>query len=256
MSVFRVNKNENYTVISNFHLRDKTLSLKGKGLLSFILSLPDDWNYSEMGLVSCLKESRDGVRSALKELEEHGYLIRTRERKKDGTLSNIVYDVYETPMLGSPMLGSPTLEKTTQINTKVTNRLTELSKENNPLYPPEGERVAEAAPQKRTTRKRETNSEQEERFSQFWKAYPKKKAKQTAERAFLKLKADAALFSQIMEALEKQKQSRQWLKDNGDYTPHAATWLNQRRWEDELETVAAPAQSSVVNGIDWSAFDG
>lgn len=74
MSVFKIEKNDNYTVMSNYHLRDKNLSYKAKGLLSFMLSLPEDWDYSLAGLCKISKEGRDGIRSILKELQEYHYL--------------------------------------------------------------------------------------------------------------------------------------------------------------------------------------
>ena len=87
MAVFRVEKNANYTTMSNYHLRDKQLSLKAKGLLSFCLSLPDTWDYSIMGLAAVCKEGRDCIMSTLQELEELGYLRRERTRNADGTLA-------------------------------------------------------------------------------------------------------------------------------------------------------------------------
>ena len=87
MAVFRVEKNANYTTMSNYHLRDKQLSLKAKGLLSFCLSLPDTWDYSIMGLAAVCKEGRDCIMSTLQELEELGYLRRERTRNADGKQS-------------------------------------------------------------------------------------------------------------------------------------------------------------------------
>lgn len=84
MSVFRVEKNKNYTTMSNYHLRDRNLTLKTKGLLSIMLSLPEDWDYSIKGLVSICKENENAVRSALKELETNGYLIREKKQTEKG----------------------------------------------------------------------------------------------------------------------------------------------------------------------------
>jgi hypothetical protein len=98
MSIFRVEKNANYTVISNYHLRDKNLSLKTIGLLSVILSLPDNWDYSQAGLAAICKDGEDSIRSGLKELEKHGYLVRERERDENGRMRGIVYHIYEVPL--------------------------------------------------------------------------------------------------------------------------------------------------------------
>lgn len=76
MAVFRINKTQDYTVMSNFHLKDRSLSLKSKGLLSLILSLPEDWNYTTRGLAAICKEGVDSIGTALKELERAGYIKR------------------------------------------------------------------------------------------------------------------------------------------------------------------------------------
>lgn len=89
MSTFRVNKNVNYTVMSNYHLQDKKLSLKAKGLLSYMLSLPDDWDYSLKGLTTGCKDGLDSVRTAVLELEEHGYVRRQKVRNARGRSSTM-----------------------------------------------------------------------------------------------------------------------------------------------------------------------
>lgn len=115
MPVFRVEKNRDYTTMSNVHLRDKALSLKAKGLLSQILSLPDEWNYSVSGLAAINKESRDSIRTAIVELETCGYIVRNRRRTENGKLGDMEYIVYEKPISESPALEKPTLENPTQV---------------------------------------------------------------------------------------------------------------------------------------------
>lgn len=95
-TIFRVEKNANYVVMSNHHLRNKEMSLKSKGLLSLILSLPPEWNYSLSGLCAICKESQTAMRSALKELEAHKYLIRKRQKNSLGHFE-YEYIVYEVP---------------------------------------------------------------------------------------------------------------------------------------------------------------
>ena len=97
MSVFRVEKNSNYTVMSNYHLRDKRLSLRTIGLLSLILSLPQDWDYSQAGLVAICKDGPDSVAAGLRQLEDFGYLERIRERDAKGRVHGVIYRVYEAP---------------------------------------------------------------------------------------------------------------------------------------------------------------
>ena len=151
MSTFRVNKNVNYTVMSNYHLQDKKLSLKAKGLLSYMLSLPNDWDYSLKGLTVGCKDGLDSVRTAVLELEEHGYVRRQKVRNAKGQIIDYDYQVYESPVedtpavpgkedgpsdpsaskspksrmkpcsspfLDFPNLAEPNLEKATQQNTK------------------------------------------------------------------------------------------------------------------------------------------
>lgn len=96
MAVIRVIKNKDYTVMSNYHFQDKEISLKAKGLLGLMLSLPSNWDYSINGLVAIVKENKAAVQSTLKELEEHKYLKRTRVQDETGRF-DYVYDIYEKP---------------------------------------------------------------------------------------------------------------------------------------------------------------
>ena len=97
MAVFRIEKNRDYTVMSNHHLRNAGLSLKSKGLLSMMLSLPEDWNYTTRGLAKICKEGTDSIGSALKELERAGYIVRNRLRDSKGKIVDVEYVIYETP---------------------------------------------------------------------------------------------------------------------------------------------------------------
>ena len=106
MAVFRVERIKDYTVMSNHHLRNKNLSLKAKGLLSQMLSLPDDWDYTLKGLAAINKESVDAIRTAIWELEDAGYVVRTRVRDERGCLRGCDYYVYEYPQTPSSGSGS------------------------------------------------------------------------------------------------------------------------------------------------------
>lgn len=106
MSVFRVHKTKDFTVLSNHHLRDKGLSLQAKGLLSVMLSLPDDWKYSIRGLVAISKEGEKAIKSTLDELKEHGYLVVTKHAPKPGESHfSYEYDVFERPISTKPQVG-------------------------------------------------------------------------------------------------------------------------------------------------------
>ena len=98
MAVFRVERTRDYTVICNHHLKDMNLSLKAKGLLSIMLSLPDTWNYTTRGLAAICKEGVDAIRSGIQELEKAGYIIRRRLRGPDGRITDTEYVIYEQPI--------------------------------------------------------------------------------------------------------------------------------------------------------------
>ena len=100
MAVFRVERNTNYTTMSNYHLRDTNLSLKAKGLLSVFLSLPDEWHYSISGLMKITKEGRDCLTAVIRELEKAGYLVRYQSRDETGKIVGIEYVIYEKPQAG------------------------------------------------------------------------------------------------------------------------------------------------------------
>lgn len=120
MAVIRVNKNKNYTIMSNYHFKDKNMSLKAKGLLSIMLSLPDNWNYSVEGLVAISKESKTVIQSTLKELEDLKYLKRTRVQNSKGQFEYI-YDIYEKPQTENPYMDNMPLLNTKELNTNNIN---------------------------------------------------------------------------------------------------------------------------------------
>lgn len=160
MAVFRIEKTKNYTVMSNYHLRDQNLSCKACGLLSKMLSLPEEWDYTSKGLARICKNGIDSLNSALRELEAHGYLVRRRLRAKNGQLGDIEYTIYErpqvvpetekpvmeNPILANPILEEPVLGNPTQLNTKESS--TDGSKTDLSIYPEDlwslyRERIAE-----------------------------------------------------------------------------------------------------------------
>lgn len=122
MSVFRINKTNNFTIMSNTHFKERKMSLKAKGLLSLMLSLPDTWDYSIAGLATLSKDGKDSVMSALGELEKFGYLTRTRMINDKGQFAGVEYNIYENPVAVEPKedlenLENPNAEKQGQLNT-------------------------------------------------------------------------------------------------------------------------------------------
>ena len=148
MAVFRVERNTGYTVMSNHHLRNKELTLKAKGLLSQMLSLPEDWDYTLAGLSHINRESIDAIRTAVWELEKAGYITRRQGRDEKGKMTAIEYTIYEqpqppelekpilenptagNPVLENPTTGNPTSENPMQINKE--EQKTNLSKKEKP----------------------------------------------------------------------------------------------------------------------------
>lgn len=137
MAVFRVERTRDYTVMSNYHLRDKSLSLKAKGLLSQMLSLPEDWDYSLAGLSFINRESKDAIRSAINELEKAGYIIRRQTTDASGKFAGNEYIIHESPIEPEPSLeeplsgfpttdnpspGKPSSENPTQLNIDISRK--------------------------------------------------------------------------------------------------------------------------------------
>ena len=229
MAILRNASKGKYTVLNNGIFRDENLSAKSLGILAKMLSLPDNWEFSVTGLCSIFKKDGiDSIRNGLKELEQNGYLVRNRVRDESGKLTSAEWTVSDQPMLGkpmleNPMLENPMLENRTQYNTKEYNTKEFITKEfiTKDIHP--------ISPKGKT--------DCSDLFNQFWDAYPKHIAKQSAVKAFEKLKPDEKLLEAMLKAIEMQKESKQWEKDGGAFIPYPATWLNQRRWEDELPQV-------------------
>ena len=148
MAVFRIEKTRDYTVMSNYHLRDMSLSLKAKGLLSLMLSLPENWDYTMKGLARICKDGIDSISGGIRELEAHGYLIRSRVRSANGQLGSIEYTILEqpkapsptqekpireNPVQANPMLDAPIQENPAQLNTKEQNKELSITQGSSPI---------------------------------------------------------------------------------------------------------------------------
>ena len=148
MAVFRIERTKNYTVMSNYHLRDKALSLKSKGLLSMMLSLPEDWNYTTRGLAKICKEGVDAIGGALRELEAAGYIVRHQLRDRQGRISDTEYVIYEQPQPKAPDTSQPDMG---------TPDTASPDTENPYLDKPDTEKPAELNIEKSRTQKTSTN---------------------------------------------------------------------------------------------------
>ena len=177
MAVFRVEKTKDFTVMSNHHLRNVSLSLKAKGLLSLMLSLPDNWDYTTKGLAHICKDGVDSISSTIKELEKHGYLTRHRLRDAHGRLGDIEYVIHEKPVPSDeqdvilppkrenprqvnprqvkPVLGKPEQEKPAQLNIQesITEKsITDRSNTHQSIYPDSGRAPASSTEMDRIDR--------------------------------------------------------------------------------------------------------
>ena len=237
MGDFRRHKKDSYTCIDNHVFKDHTLSMKAKGLLTQIYSLPDDWEYSVTGLAKLFSDGKEAVNNALQELIKHGYIVRTQRTDETGRFAGYEYDIYETPQTnveenpstGEPFTENPSTDKPStdnqaQLNTNIETTNKENTNEDiTPIIP------AEIAKRK-------------EMFEQFWEAYPKCKRKvdkKGCERKFIKIENLEQIFPDIMASLEMWKRSRQWTKNNGEYIPLTSKWINQEYWtvtDDRTET--------------------
>lgn len=256
MGVIRVAHNDNYTVMSNEHLRDPRLSLRAMGLMSRMLADRDDYQHSVAGLVAVCREGRDAIRKALQELEEAGYLVREQTRE-GGHFAACDFTLYErsrnpftdsplteNPSTASPLTGFPSTETPSPVNPLQRNTKSKEITDKPPEAPRSGGRRSRRA-------QSSTPEWKPERFERFWNAYPRGEAKQAAARAWDKLKADDDLLAVMGRALVRQMRSESWRDGVG--IPYASTWLNQRRWEDEAREAraAVPAEPEGRTDLQW-----
>lgn len=233
MNIIRVKKTRDYTVLSNHHLKNADLSLKAKGLLSLLLSMPDSWSPTIERITELSTDGKAAVRTALEELISAGYVLRERCHDEHGTFSGIDYLVLETPScaplsdfrtMDAPLSDYPSLENRTMVPI-ISNTII-------PPIVPHGD--------KRKKAPKEAPDWKPERFERFWRAYPVRKSKQSAIRAWDRLQASDELLDAMAEALRRQLLRESWQRGFG--IPYASTWLNQRRWEDEESGRAAEAE--------------
>lgn len=213
-AVFKTGRKKGFTTVYRTVAQDKRLSLKARGLFLLMQSLPDDWNYTISGLATQAGVGKDQIRSGLAELLRVGYLVKEQSHDAAGKFSGNVFILQEDapPLSGNPTTVFPTTGKpSTENPTQQNNILT-----NTPIAPKGGEQLA--------------------LFDQFWKAYPRKKYKERARKAWAKINPNQDLLRKMMDSLEREKKTDQWTRDSGNYIPHPATWLNGRCWEDEEDT--------------------
>lgn len=243
MAILRKHNKEQYTSIPQEIFRDERLSLKDIGLLVSMLSLPDNWNFSENGLETIFKnDGQASIRAGLKKLEQAGYLKRERTRdKKSGRMSVVNWYLYESPQCEKPQVENPQVDKPPVENPNLENP----HLDNPRLENPPQSNTKQSTTKESKTKKPNTHANG---FDLFWTAYPKKRAKEDARRAWNKLEPDEDLQKTIIQAVNAQKFSRDWTNDGGQFIPYPATWLNGRRWEDESGQQPKKKETVKTNG--------
>lgn len=235
MATVRVEKTSDYTVLSNHALDNEALSLKAVGLLVYMLRMPDGWNFTLEWLARKHKDGLASIRSAMKELEAAGYVTSNGQARTDkGTYQGADYIVREVPdgtaceNRTRTACENPISENRMRSNTKRVN--------NNPPAAPQG---AASVPKWKP-----------DRFAGLWDYYPRHTSKQAAAKAWDKLKPSDELIADIGRALRRQKAWDEWQRGVG--IPHLSTYLNQRRWEDELEEArSVPDAPKQEEGPEW-----
>lgn len=239
MSVYRRHKRTDFSVIDNHVFKDKDLTLKAKGLLATILSLPDDWKYSIEGLASLSNDGTTSVSNAINELIKAGYIVRSQSNDDQGRFSGYVYDIYEKPQ--KPFTENPNTDNSFTdnqqvLNTNISNTKVLNTKELDipPISPTENRKLL---------------------FKEFWDAYPKCKRKvdyDGCEKAFIKIKDLENIFPDIMASLELWK--KDWSKENFEYVPTTHKWITKQYWtvtdmRTEKQIVADEAAMDLINKL-------
>ena len=229
MSVIRIQKTNNYTVMSNYHFREKDMSLKAKGLLSLMLSLPEEWDYSVDGLVKLSKDGKDSVISAITELEQFGYLVRSQAKGQDGKFAGYDYDVYEQPYTEKPFTENPSTvkpmtENPQQLNTKPLNTESDINI---------------------TNKKLNINVQTEQEFEEIWKLYPRKEDKKKAFMAY-KTARKKASFDEIKKGVETYNNHIKASNTDKRYIKLGATYFNGECWANNYEQ--SEPQEELIKG--------
>ena len=233
-SVLRVVRSQDYVTISNYHLRDKRLTLAAKGLMSILLTDEGDAAYTVAELTGLGPEGRDAIRSALRKLEEAGYIVKRQRHDGAGRFGGNEYLLFEAP---PPFTEKPFTENPSTVapgeelglDRGLSTALREAS------VTPEGKEEDDKDPPTSPPGKRRGGGPKwkPERFAAFWRFYRENcrgESKQAAIRAWDKLRPDDDLIDEIGRALRRQLKTDEWRRGIG--IPYASTYLNQARWED------------------------
>lgn len=249
--VHREEHNESYTVIDNCVLQNVNLSWEARGFLVYLLSLPNDWNFTVRGIVKQTGSSKSVVLRIMEELKAAGYIRLERKKDKNGRFIQSSWHVYEVPCDNHIIQkrntvktehgknGTPCSRNTVKPESGITEHGengTIQNTNNNKIL-----NIQNTKENKQLKKEEGVLSEPEKLFLEFWSVYPKKVDKKGSFRAFKNIPKLKETFPAIMSALEIQKQSEQWTKNNGQFIPNPTTYIHQERWltvtqTDELQT--------------------
>ena len=263
MATYRVIKSQDYITMANYHLRDKRLTLAAKGLLSVLLADEGDCDYNVSDLAERGPEGRDAIRSALGKLEDAGYIRRRQGHDGQGRFASNEYLIYEAPLPENPSTVKPSADKPLTENPptvasepelELNQGLSNAPREDNPRKKGKEEGIKKP-PQAPLDSSKSWPKWKPERFAAFWDFYRthcRGESRQAAVRAWDKLKPDDALIEKIGRALQRQLRSDEWQR--GIAIPYASTYLNQRRWEDEIgpRNRTAPAEDMPSGLVFWT----
>lgn len=228
----------NFSMTPNFLLNNSSISLTAKGLYAFMRSKPPAWNFTIRSMAKQLKEGETAIRNALSELRGSGWVVYVKRSNGTGVYQllwdgpkteepSVDNQVMAEPKPENPNVGNPMKGKPTRISKKepIVKKIDKELKEPVCVFT--------------------------ESFETFWKLYPKKVNKKKALGLWLKLKPDQSLINTIMQSLGKHCVSAGWAKDGGQFVPHASTWLNAERWNDEVASTGnKPAFMANHTGFD------
>ena len=248
MATVRVEKLADYTTLSNRHIDDERLSLKAVGLLTYMLRLPDDWDFTLEWLARKHKDGLSSIRSAMAELEEAGYVIRGSQRRDNrGNFQGSDYIVRESPDGDRPVTACENRTRTAcdfpmtenPISDNRTQPITNIPSTKN-TKPPEAPR--------RGRRVKSIPDWKPDLFERFWKKYPRHEDRAKAVEEWDRLKPDLELMKNMSAALDRMMKSDEWRRGIG--IPYACRWLRYRRWEDAFEEPEEEPESDAEDGED------
>ena len=257
--VHREEHNEGYTIVDNAVLKNVNLSWEARGFFVFLLSLPDNWEFSIRGLVAMTGSSESVIRRLLKELQIEGYIALKKHTDKNGRITKWTWDIFET---ANHLCKKPQVVKTTSGENHKWCEPHEVKPldgsttcgENDTIQNTNNNKVLNI--QSTKTTKESVVSEIELMFDQFWAIYPKKVDKKGSLRAFKNIKKLKEVFPEILKAVEIQKRSVQWQKENGQFIPNPTTYIHQERWNtvNEADAVQNIQDQMLANNLSNFSF--